>query len=200
MNRSNGLEILDCTWWHAQYRVLIATHLCSSIGRPQSENFFFGRIKTRLCFAATKPRSGLFSESVGAKAGNHNLRPLSNHTNYSLLSSHQGMCRHFWQRVHTCRHAVCRRQCTCIVCVVSGPAIIVTHGLLSSAVDQCADQCQLCHLARYYYLILSILDRNPNPAPSDSLFLFQLLNLGTQEKSYSCLFSSPKISFQPLYL
>ena len=136
INRNNGSEVN--TWLHMVACIVLgscvlATHLCSSIGQPQSENFFFGRIKTRLCFAATKPRSGLFSESVGAKAGNHDLRPLSNHTNDSLLSSHQGMCRHFWQRVHTC--CVCRCHCTCIVCVVSGPAIIVTHGLLSSPVD-----------------------------------------------------------------
>ncbi len=32
-----------------------------------------------------KKRSGPLSKSVGATAGNHNLRPLSNHTNYTLL-------------------------------------------------------------------------------------------------------------------
>lgn len=62
--------------------------------------------KERLCFAAPKmlikggmfssklsrasllwanERSGLFSESVGTTAGHHNLRPLSNHTNYTPL-------------------------------------------------------------------------------------------------------------------
>lgn len=34
-------------------------------------------------FVRANIRSGLLSKSVGATAGNHNLRPLSNHTNYT---------------------------------------------------------------------------------------------------------------------
>lgn len=120
----------------------------------QSENIFLWDLK-RLCFSATKPsvgffllakkkRSGLLFKSVGATAGNHNLRPLSNHTNYSscvrVCACH---CLNLvticvdthGSRSHTCAHAV--RVSTLCVCVGVSALFVCMYVCCSRSCNHC---------------------------------------------------------------
>ena len=111
--------------------------------------------QTKLIFWANK-RSGLLFKSVGATAGNHNLRPLSNHTNCTplclvvsecvrlcvqlFISSHQGLCTRFWQHVHTSTHAVC----VSTFCVLVS-AWMHVHCLCVCVCLYCKWSCNHCH-------------------------------------------------------
>ena len=137
---------------YTQYQVLVDSQFFSFVDSKQScalqllKRFYIspGRSifsQTKLIFWANK-RSGLLFKSVGATAGNHNLRPLSNHTNCTPLCLVVSkcvcdcVCNCLYPATRVCVHVSgsmstrlpmlcvlvhsvcwCQRECTCIVCV-----------------------------------------------------------------------------------